>query len=269
MAVHEITAVIVDDEPLARRRLARLLEREPDVRISAQCEDGTEAVQAIREQRPDIAFVDVRMPGMDGFETLQALGRDLPWIVFVTAFAEYAVRAFEVRALDYLLKPVDPDRLAETMARIRGRNLDESSSERREQLPDLIEAILHERKELQEALDKVPGRYGERLLLKDGPNARFIRIGEIQWIEADGNYVCIHTAKDKHLIRRTISELEKTLDPNQFCRIHRSTIVNLEYVDRLSPAFSGAYYVHMKTRNELVLSRGYRSKLFGRIGRDL
>lgn len=265
----EITAAVVDDEPLPRRRLVRLLEKEPDITIVAQCEGGAEAVEAIRRHRPDVAFVDVRMPRMDGFETLKALGPDLPWIVFVTAFAEYAVRAFEVRALDYLLKPVDPDRLAETVARIRAGFRDSVSPRRQDKIPELLEAILRERSEIVDTLARVPARGSERLLLKDGSDASFLRTDEIEWIAADGNYVRIHTAREEHLVRRTINELENTLNPDRFVRIHRSTIVNLDQVVRLSPAFSGTYYVHMKNGETLVLSRGYRTKLFDRIGKDL
>jgi two-component system LytT family response regulator len=265
----QISVVIVDDEPLARRRLARLLAREPDVLVARQCSDGTEAVAAIKELRPDVAFVDVRMPGMDGFDALQSLGNDIPWVVFVTAYAEYAVRAFEVRALDYLLKPVDPDRLAEAMARIRDRLQDDSSGEQRQRIAGIIDTILRERLESHQLLARVPGRHPDRLLLRDGSDASFLDTETIHWIEAAGNYVRIHTAREVHLVRRTITELEQTLDPDQFMRIHRSTIVNLAAVDRLSPAFAGAYYVHLKGGKELVLSRGYRAKLFDRIGEDL
>jgi len=264
-----LTAVIVDDEPLARQRLARLLERERDVFVSAQCSDGTEAIAAISEFKPDVVFVDIRMPGLDGFETLQALGNDIPWVVFVTAYAEYAVRAFEIRALDYLLKPVDPDRLAQAVARVREQVGSDSSVQERKQLAGLIAEIIKEQPGVQGSSVRPPGRRPERLLLKDGAEASFVETSKIRWVEAAGNYVRIHAEGKPQLVRRTISELERTLDPERFVRIHRSTIVNLNFVDRLSPAFAGAYFVHLKDGQELTLSRGYRAKLFDRIGDTL
>jgi len=267
--VESITTVVVDDEPLARQRLARLLERESDVVVIAQCSDGASAIDEIAKSKPDVVFVDIRMPGLNGFETLERLGEATPWVVFVTAYAEYAVRAFEVRALDYLLKPVDPDRLARTIARIRDQSRDVSSVEERRQLAGLIAEVLQEQNSAHTNSAREHRRYPERLLLKDGAEASFLQTDKIRWIEAAGNYVKIHTATGLHLVRRTISELERTLDPEQFIRIHRSTIVNLRSVDRLSPAFAGAYFVHLNDGEELVLSRGYRAKLFDRIGDTL
>jgi len=197
-----------------------------------------------------VVFLDVRMPELDGFQTLDALGDDTPRIVFVTAYAEHAVRAFEVHALDYLLKPVDGDRLSETMARIRDQLHDKAPTDQREHVADLIKAVRREQAQIQDAIAHVQGRYPERLLLKDGADASFVRTREIAWIEAAGNYVRIHAIDGAHLVRRTISELEHTLDPDRFVRIHRSTIVNLDCVDRLSPAFAGAYFVHLKNGKE-------------------
>ncbi len=264
-----LEVVVIDDEPLSRRRLTRLLGKAPDVTVTRECGDGEEAVAALRELRPDVAFVDIKMPGRDGFQVLLSIEAPELMVVFVTAYAEYAVDAFDARALDYLLKPVEPGRLAETLDRIRERWRCRNATDRKDDRPEEIQALSEERAALREAIAELGDRFPERLLLKDGSKATFLSTEEISWIEADGNYVQIHATDRTHMVRRSIGELERTLDPIRFVRIHRSTIVNLNRVKSLSPAFAGAYYVHLVDGTELTLSRGYRDKLFDRIGKSL
>lgn len=284
MSPPRIRAAIVDDEELARDRLRRLLEREPDVEIVAEAAGGRDAVERILSTRPDVVFLDVKMPGLDGFGVLRALRADasgeagsagaLPLVVFVTAFDEHALRAFEVHAADYVLKPIDPDRFGEVVERLRGRHREADVSRRYRELLRLLDQVEEPARpaeppaEAAEAtLQRGESRAADRLLVKSREKLFFVRTAEIDWIEAAGNYVKLHAGSRAPLVRETMSRLEETLDPGTFVRIHRSTIVNLDRVQEMEPWFSGEYLVTMADGTQLRMSRWYRDRVLGRFGR--
>jgi two-component system LytT family response regulator len=253
-----VRVLIADDEPLARERLRTLLAGEPWLQLVAECSDGVQAVEAIRRQQPDLAFLDVQMPGATGFEVISRIGSArMPLVVFVTAFDSYALRAFEVHALDYLLKPFDRERFRQTLARARQQLERRSNGEFERRLLALVQGLRPHANRL------------ERFVIKSGGRVFFVRSDEIDWIEAAGNYVKLHVGADAHLFRETMSALEAQLDPDRFFRIHRSHIVNIERVKELQPWFNGEYVVFLKSGARLTLSRGYREKLQERIGRPL
>ncbi len=241
-----IRTVIVDDEVLARERLRRLASQELDLEVVAECGSGAEAVTALEQGGADLLFLDVEMPGMDGFEVLRQ-GGEVPVVVFVTAFDAHAVRAFEVRAADYLLKPVSAGRFRDTVARARELLQREHAAVRTERLLT--------------ALEHLEGRHARRLMIRTDGRLYFVKVADIEWIEAAGNYVRLHVGKEVHLMRGTLTALEQQLDPHQFVRIHRSTIVNLEAVRELQPWFAGDYVVLLRNGGQLRLSRWYRDKL--------
>jgi len=244
-----IRALIVDDEPLARRRVREMLLGDAGVEIVGEAANGPEAVQAVREGNPDLMFLDVQMPGMDGFEVLNVL-RDgsLPLIVFITAFDQYALRAFEACAVDYILKPFDRERFERAVEQAKSRI-------RKERRVDLTQHLLT----LLENLKQQPA-YPERMAIKDGARIVYVKTESIEWVEADGNYVRIHTGKGSYHLLSTIGSLEAQLDPKKFRRIHRATIVNIDSIRELQPWFNGCYRVILHSGIELSLSRGYREK---------
>ncbi len=252
-----IRALIADDEPLARERIAGLLQSEPDIEVVGECPDGTKTVAAIQQLSPDVVFLDVQMPGATGFDVVQAVRPDrMPIVVFVTAYDKYALKAFDVHALDYLLKPFDRDRFQKALQRAR-------EQVERQQTGDLgrrLLALVHDLKPANQRLD--------RLVIKSGGRVFFLRTDEIDWIEAAGNYVRLHLGNDSHLFRETMTALEGRLDPQRFFRIHRSRIVNIERVQELQPWFNGEYAVLLRNGTKLTLSRGYREKLQERLGRS-
>jgi two-component system LytT family response regulator len=254
-ADRKIQALIVDDERLARKRIRSLLKNERDVEVVGECADGAGALAAIRKQTPDLVFLDVQMPEMDGFQVLQAVGaQQMPAVVFVTAYDKYALRAFEVHALDYLLKPFDEDRFGEALRRAKEQVLGGSNGELHGRLLALIEHL------------RSGERYVDRLLVKASGRVLFLKTEDIDWIEAAGNYVRLHVGKESHLLRETMNTIETRLDPAHFLRIHRSTIVNLDRIKEMQPWFSGEYVVLLKDGTELRLSRGYRDKFDERLG---
>src|SRR5688500_11009444 len=253
-AMKKIRTLIVDDEPLARERLASLLMTEQDIEIVGQCRDGEEAVTAIVDHEPDLVFLDVQMPQMNGFEVIEAVGGDrMPLVIFVTAFDQHALRAFQVRALDYLLKPFDRERFSEALERAR-RQVD------REETGDLGRRLLALVKDLRRDQPRA-----ERLVVKSGGRLFFLRADEIDWVEAAGNYVRLHVGTTSHLLRETMNAIEGRLDPEKFFRIHRSRIVNMERIQELQPWLNGEYAVLLRTGTRLTLSRGYREKLQDRL----
>lgn len=242
--------VIVDDEPLARRGIRALLNEEKDVEIIAECRNGREAVAVIVERSPDLVFLDVQMPELNGFDVLEAIGVEhMPAVIFVTAYDQYALRAFEVHALDYLLKPLDGDRFTSALQRARtqieGKNIRDLS------------------RSLQNLLDDLkPGpKYTERLVIKSAGRILFLSVDEIDWIEAADNYVCLHAGPDAHLLRETMNGLEKRLDPAQFLRVHRSRIINIKRIKELQPLFRGEYDIMLLDGTRLESGRGYRDRL--------
>ena len=250
-----LNVIIVDDEPLARERLRTLLADEREVKVVAECANGRQAVKAIQEKKPGLVFLDVQMPGLDGFDVVEEIGgARIPAIVFVTAFDQYALKAFEVHALDYLLKPFDRERFRATLSRAREAiRLRAGGSDAG--IASLLTALAERRK------------YSERLVVKAGGKERLIPVEEVSWFESAGNYVKIHTGGERLLLRETMANLEARLDPDQFARIHRSTIVNLKRVKELEPWFHGDYVVRLHDGQKLTLSRGYRSRLMERLDR--
>ena len=253
-----LRALIVDDEPLARERVASLLATEADVEVVGECGDGHEAVDAIRRLAPDLVFLDIQMPGADGFQVIEEVGGDrMPLVIFVTAYDQHALKAFEVRALDYLLKPFDRERFGESLQRAR------KQIERNES-GDLGKRLLALVKDLRKDQPKA-----ERLVVKSGGRLFFLRADEIDWVEASGNYVRLHVGTASHLLRETMNAIEGRLDPEKFFRIHRSRIVNMERIQEMQPWLNGEYAVLLRTGTRLTLSRGYREKLQERLGRGL
>ena len=248
-----LNVMLVDDEPLARERLRSLLKGEDDVRIVAECASGRPAVKAIQEKRPDLVFLDVQMPGLDGFGVVEEIGRhEMPAVVFVTAFDQYALKAFEVHALDYLLKPFDKERFQATLVRAR-EAIRLRAGGQDERMLSLLQELAARRK------------FAERLVVKCSGKERLIPVGEVTFFEAAGNYVRIHAGGERLLLRETMANLEARLDPDQFARIHRSTIVNLRRVKELEPWFHGDYVVRLHDGQKLTLSRGYRSRLMEKL----
>ena len=253
-----IRALVVEDEPLARERVVELLRGAPDFEVVGACGDGRAAVTAIRHAEPDVVFLDIQMPGPDGFEVIRTVGPDaMPVVVFVTAYDHYALRAFDVRALDYLLKPFDRDRFGETLQRVRRQVEERHSGELGKRLLALVQE-----------LKPAPAPKLDRIVVKDGGRVFFLRTDEIDWIEAAGNYVKLHRGGQAHLIRETMTALEARLDPQLFYRIHRSTIVNVERIQELQPWFTGEYRVVLRDGVKLPLSRGYRERLQERLGKN-
>jgi two-component system LytT family response regulator len=250
--------LIADDEPLARERLKMLLAGQEGFEVVGECHDGPSTIDAIRRSKPDLVFLDVQMPGANGFDVVSALGEEeLPLFVFVTAFDKYALKAFDVHALDYLLKPFDRDRFLQALARARQQLERPSNSDLRSRLLALVRD-----------LEPAPQRL-ERFVIKSGGRVFFVRADEIDWIEAAGNYVKLHVGTETHLLRETMNAVEAQLPRETFYRIHRCHIVNIERVKELQPWFNGEYVVFLRTGARLTLSRGYREKLQDRIGRTL
>lgn len=249
-----IRTLVVDDEPLARERLTSLLFNEADIDIVGQCRDGEEAVASIMNLSPDLVFLDVQMPQMNGFEVIEAVGGErMPLVIFVTAHDQHALKAFQVKALDYLLKPFDRERFSDALQRAR-------KQVEREETGDLGRRLLALVKDLRKDQPR-----SERLVVKSGGRLFFLRADEIDWIEAAGNYVRLHVGNTSHLLRETMNALEGRLDPEKFFRIHRSRIVHMERIQELQPWLNGEYSVLLRTGTRLTLSRGYREKLQERL----
>lgn len=244
-----IRTLIVDDEPLARDRVRRFLRDESDVEIIGECGNGKEAISAIKDQKPDLVFLDIQMPEKNGFDVVRALGaRDLPVIVFVTAYDQYALQAFDVHAQDYLLKPFTRERIHRSVERARKQINSGRAGNMDERLLALLSDLRHEKK------------YLERLVVKTTGRVFFLRADEIDWIEAAGNYIKVHSGRESHMIRETMNGIEAKLDPEKFLRIHRSTVVHIDRIKELHPMFSGDYEVILRDGTELALSRNYRER---------
>ena len=246
----KIRTVIVDDEELGRDRIQSLLEMQPDVEIVAVCSDGPSAVETIERTQPDLVFLDVQMPGMDGFEVIENLDPSrLPAVVFVTAHDGHAIRAFEIHALDFLLKPFDQTRFEKALERARLQVAKAKGPVIDSRLVSLLEELREERK------------YPERLIVKSSGRVFFVRTEEIDWVEASGNYVKIHTKAEAHLLRESMKNMEAKLDPKIFVRIHRSAIVNIDRIKELEPWFHGEYIVIMRDGTRLTASRVFSDRL--------
>jgi two-component system, LytTR family, response regulator len=245
-----IRVLIADDEAPARSKLHRWLSEQTDIEVVAQSVDGLSAAQAIEQLKPDVAFLDIQMPGLSGLEVAAQLEQDTaPLLVFVTAFDEHAIKAFELNAIDYLLKPYDKDRLLKTLARVRGRPAG---------APIRSAAVATARAQTQSS---------ERLLVPVGETLQLIDSAGIDWLEADDNYVHVHTPGRSYLLRRTLQDLLEQLGDRQFARIHKSAAVNVAAIKAFTPLFKGDYEVQLRNGKELRLSRRYKDNLFGRMGR--
>lgn len=259
LPVARIRTIIVDDEPAARRGIRLLLERDGAVEIVGEAGGGVEAAELIQREKPDLAFMDVQMPGCDGFAALAKIdSAAAPAIVFVTAYDEHALRAFEVSAVDYLLKPYDDSRFAAALQRgkdeVRRRQADTVNS-RLTQLLDYLQRSGAAAAPVKE------DPAGDRILIKSSGEIFFLKAEEIDWIEAEGDYMKFHVAGRAHLMRETMARLEARLDPKRFIRIHRSTIVNIDRLRKLSPSFAGEYAVILQDGTKLKLSRGYHERI--------
>jgi two-component system, LytTR family, response regulator len=260
-----IKTLIVDDEPLARRNLRLLLEKDPQVVIIGECRNGREAVDAIKSHSPDLIFLDIQMPEMDGFDVLENVGAEqIHAIVFVTAFDQYALKAFEVHALDYLLKPFDDARFQKALqaakSQIEQREIDKISKK--------LLALLEDRLTTRQSRSQEPG-YLTRLMIKLSNRVILLNVSDIDWIEADGNYAKLHVGRKSHMLREKMHDLEARLDPQKFVRVHRSIIVNLDRIKELYPHFNGDYIIILADGTQLKLSRSRREHLEARLNAAL
>ena len=265
MTTGPITVLVADDEPLARRRLLRLLRAEPDIEVVAECKGGQSAVEQILARSPDLVFLDIQMPDLDGFGVIAEVGAErMPAVVFVTAFDQYALRAFEVHAFDYLLKPFEGERFHAALARVRAY----LSATRREgypgeeQLRRLLAEVLGREAE---GVPKPASPFFERVAVKSDGGTRILQIADVDWFETDGNYVRVHVGKSTYLIRSTANRLQEELDPARFARIHRRYLVNVDRVVGLEPWFGGDAVVLLRDGTKLRLSRNFREEFLGRM----
>ena len=247
-------ALIVDDEALGRERIRSLLARRSDVTVAGEAGDGDEAVQMIAEEDYDVVFLDIQMPHVTGFEVIAAVGADaMPPVIFVTAYDKHALRAFEVHALDYLLKPVDPERFNEAVDRVVGATSTTGTAKRDTAVVDRIQALIEDFEPRPKPL--------ERLMIKTSDHIEFVDSSDIDWIEAAGNYANLHVGNRSLLIRQTMKSLENRLDDATFMRIHRSTIVNINRIKGVYAMFNGDHEVRLVDGTKLTLSRGYKHVL--------
>jgi two-component system LytT family response regulator len=252
-----IRAVIVDDEPLARRRIRGLLAEAEGVEVVAECANGREAIQALEASPPDLLFLDIQMPEVDGFDVLRAIGvGHVPVVIFVTAYDQFALRAFEAHALDYLLKPFDDERFEAALQRARERISQRQGGD----LDRRLRALLEERR-------GEPG-YLRRLAVPTGNRSVFVRTEEIDWIEAERNYIRLHVGGRTHLLRENLGRMESALDPATFCRIHRSTIVNVDRIQAVESLLGGEYLVVLHDGTRLTSGRSYRRNLHALMGKE-
>lgn len=254
----KIRTLVVDDEPIARARVVSLLRHETDIEVVGECSSGRQAIAAIESTSPDLLFLDIQMPEGDGLDLARAIqSQGAPAVVFVTAYDEYALKAFEVHALDYLLKPFSAERFRSALGHAR-------------------DHVSHRRKQAERgagvaspSTTKDAGMRRHRLMIKSGGRIHFVRMADIDWCEASGNYVRVHVGAQEHLVRDTMAHLESELDPQQFVRIHRSTIVNVDRIQEMQSSFNGEYVVLLRTGVRLTLSRGYRDAIQNRLGKPI
>lgn len=247
----KIRAIIIDDEPFARKGIKRELERDGTVEITAECANGSDAISAIKEQKPDLVFLDLQMPEIDGFGVVESIGVEkMPFVIFVTAFDQFALKAFEIHALDYILKPFDSERFQKTLQRAKKLIQQENIND----LHSRLSGLLDEAK-------KNKGEFLERIVVKNAGKIFFLSVEEIDWIEASDNYVRLHVGKESHLVHGTMNKLESKLNPEKFLRVHRSTIVNLSRIKELHPLFHGEYAILLQNGKEITSSRTYKNRL--------
>jgi two-component system LytT family response regulator len=264
-----ISVIIVDDEPLARKGLSLRLAEFENIDIVGECKNGIEAVTLIPQVRPDLVFLDIQMPGLNGFQVinkLQELKQPIPLIVFVTAFDSYAIKAFDIHALDYVLKPVDERRLKDAIDKVLLTLEQKQQDGHNQKLARLVadftgddcEDIL---RKLASGESITSNLYPDILAIKDGSEVTRVAINDIQWIDAAGDYMCVHATDQTHIMRRTMKELEQELDPRKFIRAHRSAIVNIKFVQKMISHISGEYHLILNNGTELKVSRSYRDRV--------
>lgn len=261
----QLRAIIVDDENLARRGLSLRLQQFPMVDVVAECANGQQALEAIAIHSPELVFLDIQMPGIDGFEVIRQLQADhMPMVIFVTAFDQYAIDAFKVHAVDYVLKPIDDDRLHAAIDRAVAHHSHEQSERAKERL---VELMMNMTGASASSIEKMaegdaPGKaWPEKLVIKDGNDIHLVKSEDIHWVDAAGDYMCIHAGGNTHIMRITMKELEALLNPAQFLRIHRSTIINTRFVDGAQTLGNGEYLLSLEGGAQLKVSRGYRDKV--------
>src|SRR6266404_1993231 len=255
MNTSQIRALIVDDEPLARKFIRRMLKDDREIEIVSEAANGKEAAMMIRKHTPDIVFLDVQMPEMDGFAVFESIqAKHLPQIIFTTAYEQYAIRAFDLHALDYLLKPFDQARFRDALHHAKEHFRSARVQDGRLQVSALLESIRNK------------PEYLDRVVVKSGGRITFLNTRDIHWIEADDKYVHLHTDNASPMVRQTLNAMEAQLDPKKFQRIHRSAIVNVERIKELQPLFNGEHSVVLENGTKLTLSRNYKDKLFELVG---
>ncbi|MDC0002909.1 LytTR family DNA-binding domain-containing protein [Porticoccaceae bacterium] len=264
--MNKIRALIVDDEPLARRGLVLRLEKYEDVEVVRECSNGYEALDCIAKLQPDLIFLDIEMPGIDGFEVVRRMQADIMGlVVFVTAFDQYAVDAFEVHAIDYLLKPLENERLCIAVDRVRSHLERSGALSDKKNLMDMMASITDESSNhTHEILNKgnlSPQGYPEKLAIKEGDVTVLLSCNEIAWVDAAGDYMCVHANNQVHILRSTMKALEKKLDPKLFQRIHRSTIVNLAMIKEVYAHINGEFFLILKDDSRLKMSRSYKDSI--------
>lgn len=269
MSEQKIKTIIVDDEPLARRGLRTRLERHDGVEVITECQNGLDAVSAISQHRPDLVFLDIQMPGLNGFQVihkLRELNQPIPLVVFVTAYDSYAIKAFDVHALDYLLKPADDERLHEALGKVREHLDNQQQDAQSKKLASLVADLTGD--DCEEILRKLASGeaietnpYPDVLAIKDGSEVTRVAVADIQWIDAAGDYMCVHAIDGMHIMRKTMKELEQELNPQWFVRVHRSAIANIRFVKKLVSHISGEYHLILQNDTELKVSRSHRDKV--------
>jgi two-component system LytT family response regulator len=261
-----IRTIIVDDESLAREGLRLRLEKYQDIEIIAECKNGRQALKAVQEMEPDLIFLDIQMPGIDGFDVVAQLqGDNMPLVVFVTAFDKYAIDAFEVHAIDYVLKPVEDQRLQTAIERVRIHRQQSNADNHKKRLIDLITNITGQSaikiNQMVENGEDGTEKYPEKIAIKDNGTTTLLPCEDISWIEAAGDYMCIHSGPKVHVMRSTMKQLESKLNPSIFQRVHRSTIVNLDCIEKICSHINGEYFLILKDSSRIKMSRSYRDKI--------
>lgn len=264
-----LSTIVVDDEPLARKGLMVRLALHEDINIIDDCSNGREALEAIKEHQPDLMFIDIKMPGLNGFDVINEIinqNLPLPIVVFVTAYEEYALKAFEIHAQDYLLKPADDSRIEDAMEKIRERITNKDNAEQKRKLAQLVSDVTGNKSgDILEAVENNRpinfNQYSDILAIKDAGEVSRVPVKNILWIDAAGDYMCVHTASETHILRQTMKQLEENLDPRIFIRSHRSTMVNKNYISKFCSQLNGEYYLVMNNDKELKVSRSYKDKV--------
>lgn len=263
--MNKITSIIVDDESLARRGLSLRLQEFDDIEVIAQCSNGREAIEKIAKELPQLVFLDIQMPGMDGFDVVSSIqGDTMPMVVFVTAYDQYAIDAFDIHAVDYLLKPIEEERLSVAITKVRERLNQRDALVDKEKLLNLIGDITgKDPSDLNEIESELANKsqYPDKISIKDNSTVTIVPTKDIDWVDAAGDYMCIHVGDDIHIMRTTMKQLEMQLDPDIFQRVHRSTIVNLNRVKQVCSHMNGEYHLILQGGARLKMSRSFKDKV--------